>query len=111
MVGSELEALQGGGGGVGRKCGGQGRGRGSRYAFLDCMTPIMGQEEGRQDPRTPPGWGRGAGQSLRDQQQWSKPKGQGCRGAEGISAATTPACCLGIPSVLMSPWRQGRGQR
>ena len=55
--------------------------------------------------------GEEQGSLLRAQQQWSKQKGQGCRGAEGISAATTPGCCLGIPSVLMSPWRQGRGQR
>ena len=91
MVGSELEALLGGWWGAG---GSVEEGREKGEAVMPSLTviPIMGWEEGWQDPRTPPGWGRGTGQSPRAQQQWSKQTGQGCRGAERISVATTPGC-------------------
>lgn len=82
--------------GVGGKCVEEGRGgrEGSSYAFPDCMIPIMGWEEGRQDPRTPPGWGRGAGQPLEPSSSGLSQR-QGCRVLRGYLPGHPPVCsCL-----------------
>lgn len=74
------------------------------------VTPIMGREEGRQDPRTPPGWEEEQGSPREPSSSGLSKRGKDVGVLRGyLLPPLLPAAW--VSRVLMSPWRQGRGQR